>query len=354
MLKFKINDYITLKLENDKTNIYVAGKKFIQCKSLIINIPFDEMESYSEIDSIDEISENLKRQHVLLYKIPPEVEFWGHCSNLQAWVEYNYDTRLLHKKLAFPLLKKLVDAGDLHAKQTLKEEIANRIETGYPNVVRYLTERKYLYYLDVDELNTLIDTIETSEVPELIKKLKSIRDKQIDCEKAIINIKLKIPNVNKRINDLLKNVKDGFIYSENHYWINPHNFKVGLTPFHYQFNEINYVNFVLIKNKHLKFYYCKEFDEFLGVPIEKVFKTKSNLFSSLSYPISGEVISINKLLNKHPDLLQNDPYGKGWVYQVIPDDFERDSNRLYTAEEYRLITYNVRLRDKFGKTPRMI
>ena len=135
MLEYKISDYITLKLENDKTNIYVAGKKFIQCKSLIINIPFEEVESYSEIGSIDEISEKLKRQHVLLYKISPEVEFWGHCSNLQAWVEHNYDTRLLHNKLAFPLLKKLVDVGDLHAKQAFKEEIATRIETGYPNVV---------------------------------------------------------------------------------------------------------------------------------------------------------------------------------------------------------------------------
>jgi glycine cleavage system H protein len=354
MLKFKINDYITLKLENDKTNIYVAGKKFIQCKSLIINIPFDEVESYSEIGSIDEISERLKRQHVLVYKISPEVEFWGHCSNLQAWVEHNYDTRLLHKKLAFPLLKKLVDAGDLHAKQALKEEIATKIETGYPNVVRYLIEKNYLYYLNSDELDTLINIIENSEIPDLVKKLKSIRENQINNENALVNIKLKIPDVNERINDLLKNVKDGFIYSENHYWINPNNFKVGITPFHYQFNDINSVNFNMIKNNHLKFYYCEEFDEFLGVPIEKVFKTKSNLFSSLSYPISGEVISINKLLNKQPDLIQNDPYEKGWIYQVVPDDFERDSNKLYTAEEYRLITYNVRLRDKFGKTPRMI
>ena len=35
---FKINDYITLKHENDRTNIYVKGRFFNQCKYLLINI----------------------------------------------------------------------------------------------------------------------------------------------------------------------------------------------------------------------------------------------------------------------------------------------------------------------------
>ena len=48
--------------------------------------------------------------------ITPEQEFWGHRSNIQAWVECEYDTRLLHSNLSFPLLKALSDAGDPKAK----------------------------------------------------------------------------------------------------------------------------------------------------------------------------------------------------------------------------------------------
>ena len=37
-MEFKINKYITLKLENCKTNIYVEGELFNQCKFLLLNI----------------------------------------------------------------------------------------------------------------------------------------------------------------------------------------------------------------------------------------------------------------------------------------------------------------------------
>ena len=41
--EFRINEYLTLKLEEDgKTFIYVAGKLFRQCKYLLINIPVDK------------------------------------------------------------------------------------------------------------------------------------------------------------------------------------------------------------------------------------------------------------------------------------------------------------------------
>ncbi len=113
MQSFKVNEYITLKLENSKTNIYLKDKKFRQCKYLLIDVPIDIVSSNSDINSIDEASEKLDKS--LESKsggvIPPETEFWGHCSNIQVWVENNYDTRLLHRNLAFPLLTKLLRFG---------------------------------------------------------------------------------------------------------------------------------------------------------------------------------------------------------------------------------------------------
>ncbi len=41
MKEFKVNEYITLKLEGIKTNIYVKGQLFNQCKFLLLNIPIE-------------------------------------------------------------------------------------------------------------------------------------------------------------------------------------------------------------------------------------------------------------------------------------------------------------------------
>jgi len=123
--EFKVNDYITLKLEDDKTFIYVMGERFNQCKYLFLNITVDEIAFLDEIESIDEAAEKLDDSLEALehasakIQIPPEVEFWGHCSNLQVWAENDYDSRLLHSNLAFPLLKELVDRGAPQAKRVL-------------------------------------------------------------------------------------------------------------------------------------------------------------------------------------------------------------------------------------------
>ncbi len=36
--EYKINEFLSVKLENNKTYIYVQGKKFLQCKYLLLNI----------------------------------------------------------------------------------------------------------------------------------------------------------------------------------------------------------------------------------------------------------------------------------------------------------------------------
>ena len=181
MQEFKINEYLTLRLEglheNNKINrwktmIYVAGKRFRQCTHLVLNIPTTEIRTFDEIQSIDEAIEKLEiNMDEIDYKLPPETEFWGHCSNLQVWAESNYDTRILHSNLAFPLLKALSKAGDKFAEIKLKEEIAKRLATGYPSVVKYLIEEYYLDYLTREEL--LFGILEPEEA-EVITKLDAI------------------------------------------------------------------------------------------------------------------------------------------------------------------------------------
>jgi len=160
--ELKINDYLILRLEKDRTNIYVGGRLFRQCKYLLLDIPINKIREYDDIESIDEAAETLdssmERGGSYKYKINPKSEFWGHCSNIQAWYENNYATNLLHSNLAFPLLKALVKVGDPLANKVFKEEIALRFESGYPSVVLYLIKQGYLEYLNSEELNTLFES----------------------------------------------------------------------------------------------------------------------------------------------------------------------------------------------------
>ena len=167
--KFKINDYLTVKLIDyygltKSSSVFVKDEMFIRCAYILLNMPKDNIELTHEINSIDEAAEKL--DHKLEYpfnddlKIPAETLFWAHCSNLQAWAENGYDTRLLHRNIAFPLLKKLTDVGDKTAKRKFKEEIAKKYESGYENVQKYLLKEGYLDYLTEDELESIgLDTL---------------------------------------------------------------------------------------------------------------------------------------------------------------------------------------------------
>jgi glycine cleavage system H protein len=49
-------------------------------------------------------------------------------------------------------------------------------------------------------------------------------------------------------------------------------------------------------------------------------------------PISGEVIEINSEVMENPQLVNQDPYGKGWLFRVRP--FETAKAQLLNADEY--------------------
>ena len=61
MKELHVNKYIVLKLEDGRTNIYVNGSLFKQCKFLLLEIPINQVTSLNEIDSIDEATEQLDK-----------------------------------------------------------------------------------------------------------------------------------------------------------------------------------------------------------------------------------------------------------------------------------------------------
>lgn len=183
MREFKVSELITLKLEGDTTIIYVDGMEFRQCKYLLLNIPVEKISSFDEVDSVDEAAERLDHSEEprknTVKEIPPEVEFWGHCSNLQAWVENNYDTRIIHSNLAFPLLRALLVRGDPIAERVINEEVAKRLMRGTFNTIRFLILEGYFDYLSDEEVQTIVSG--EMEKPKPKKKKISFKHMNFDA-----------------------------------------------------------------------------------------------------------------------------------------------------------------------------
>ena len=59
-------------------------------------------------------------------------------------------------------------------------------------------------------------------------------------------------------------------------------------------------------------------------------KTVSDLF----LPLSGTVVEFNAELEDRPELLNTDPYGKGWIIKLDIGD-SADTTELLTAEQYQ-------------------
>jgi glycine cleavage system H protein len=55
---------------------------------------------------------------------------------------------------------------------------------------------------------------------------------------------------------------------------------------------------------------------------------------SFPSPIKGTIVEINTNLQEFPELINQEPYGKGWMVVVQPENLERDLGALMTAEAY--------------------
>ena len=119
------------------------------------------------------------------------------------------------------------------------------------------------------------------------------------------------------------NYPENLKYTNDHEWIRleGETAYVGITDYaQSELGEIVYVDVTTVGETVGK-------EETFGT-IEAV-KTVSDLF----IPVGCEVIEVNAELEEQPELVNQDPYGKGWIIKVnISDPAEMDS--LLSAAEY--------------------
>ena len=60
----------------------------------------------------------------------------------------------------------------------------------------------------------------------------------------------------------------------------------------------------------------------------------AKVVNDLFMPLSGEIVEVNEGLEEEPNLVNDDPYGEGWIIKFLPSDLS-DWDNLLTAEEYQ-------------------
>jgi glycine cleavage system H protein len=55
-----------------------------------------------------------------------------------------------------------------------------------------------------------------------------------------------------------------------------------------------------------------------GTPVGELESTKS--VSDVYAPLAGKVVARNEALDGSPELVNSDPYGDGWLFEVVPTD----------------------------------
>ncbi len=114
--------------------------------------------------------------------------------------------------------------------------------------------------------------------------------------------------MSKAISEL--NVPEDVKFTDDHEWTRSEggNIKIGITD--YAQDQLGEIVFVEMPEVGDTFEIKDEFGSLESV------KAVSELFM----PVGGEIVSINEELGDEPDQVNNDPYGKGWIIEVKPDD----------------------------------
>jgi len=115
---------------------------------------------------------------------------------------------------------------------------------------------------------------------------------------------------------------DDLHYEENHFWIKAEGdvMVMGMDDFAQQMaGEIVYVQ-LPAEGKKLS-------------QGKKFAKMESGKWLGKVYaPLSGELAAVNEELETNPELINEDCYGKGWLFKIKPDDIGELDNLIHGPE----------------------
>ena len=120
------------------------------------------------------------------------------------------------------------------------------------------------------------------------------------------------------------NIPEDLRYSDQHEWVRlaGNVARIGITDFAQ--DSLGDIVFVQLPDVGL--------DMVAGASVSEIESTKS--VSEIYAPVSGEVTAVNDALTNEPELVNSDPYGAGWMFEVrVSDPSEADG--LFDSAAYR-------------------
>lgn len=123
---------------------------------------------------------------------------------------------------------------------------------------------------------------------------------------------------------IIMNIPQSLKYTEDHEWIKIDGdiATVGITDFAQ--NELGDIVYVEIETEG------EEIDKGEVFGTVEAVKTVSDLFM----PISGEVVEVNEELEGSPEIVNEDPYEKGWMIKIkVSNTSELDD--LLSSDQYK-------------------
>jgi len=118
------------------------------------------------------------------------------------------------------------------------------------------------------------------------------------------------------------NMPDDLYYEENHFWVKPEGdiLIMGMDDFAQTMaGEIVYIQ-LPDEGKKLK-------------KGKKFAKIESGKWLGKVYaPVNGELIAVNEELEDNPGLINDDCYGKGWMFKIKPDDMSELEQLIHGSE----------------------
>ncbi len=120
---------------------------------------------------------------------------------------------------------------------------------------------------------------------------------------------------------------EGYLFNENDCWVRVvgNRARVGVSDFVQQnMTDITYFEPAEVGRK------IEQFDEIGSLESGK------SMMDALS-PVSGLIVAVNTQLVDSPELVNEDPYGKGWLAEIELTDFDSDKELLLDAAAYSRI-----------------
>ena len=121
----------------------------------------------------------------------------------------------------------------------------------------------------------------------------------------------------------MMNIPKELKYTKTHEWVKRADKRVVIGITDYAQHEISDVVFVELPQVG------QVVEAGKGVSIVESVKAAFDIYA----PVSGEVRAINTMLESDPAIVNQDPYGKGWFFELTPQD-PADLDQLMTHDQY--------------------